>query len=129
MTEEEKQVYQTMVNDSHKYIYNIMELGNEYNEDEFQSKVKRTPDIFTDFSEVDKNINITTLIHGYGNFGRAFIDKVSEKDVPSLLNMFEAITQEYLDLHAAIESQFEEFQKQMETKETVAKAVENTNEN
>ena len=73
--------------------------------------------IFSNFDFTQKNINMGTLIQGYGNFGRKFIEEVFSQDSASALNMFEVVTQEYLDLKAAIEEQFNQYQEKIKNAE------------
>lgn len=118
MTEEEKKTYETLVADAQKYVHNVMGLPGEFNKEEFIKYIDehKDPSIFTNFDMMQRNINVTTLIQGYGNFGRNFIDEVYSKDPDSLKNMFEVITQEYLDLKTAIEEQFKAYAEQLSEK-------------
>lgn len=136
MIEEEKQTYEQLVSDAQKYVFNLMKLGKEYSKEEYENKtaeikknMQETKDysIFTNFDFVQKNINMTTLIQGYGNFGRKFIDESFAQDPASALNMFEVVTQEYLDLKAAIEEQFEAYAEDLATKKAAEEAVKESN--
>lgn len=128
MTEDEKKAYEQLNQDAQKYVFNIMNLGKEYSDalykektDEIKKNMQETKDysIFSNFDFTQKNINMGTLIQGYGNFGRKFIEEVFSQDSASALNMFEVVTQEYLDLKAAIEEQFQQYQQSLkESKET-----------
>ena len=136
MTEDEKKAYEQMVDDAQKYVFNIMKLGKEYTKEAYEQKtseIKQTMhetkdfSMFTNFDFVQKNINMTTLIQGYGNFGRKFIEETFAQDPASALNMFEAVTQDYIDLKTAIEEQFEKYADNLATKQAVEEAVKDSN--
>lgn len=136
MTDDEKKAYEQMVDDAQKYVFNIMKLGKEYTKEAYEQKtseikqtMRETKDfsMFTNFDFVQKNINMTTLIQGYGNFGRKFIEETFAQDPASALNMFEAVTQDYIDLKTAIEEQFEKYADNLATKQAVEEAVKDSN--
>lgn len=113
-----------MITNAHEYIFNVLDLGTTYNEEEYNKafEEKKGPDKFSNFDVPTTLANITTLVHGYGSFGRPFIEAVYEKDKASLLNMFETVTQEYLELDAAVKT----WTAQMETHLANQKAQEET---
>jgi hypothetical protein len=136
MTDEEKQTYEQMLTDAQTYVFNIMRLGKEFSKEEYTKKTEEIKQkmheskdfsMFTDFDYVQKNINMVTLIQGYGNFGREFINEVFAQDPASALNMFESVVQDYLDLKAAIEEQFEKYTEDLQTKQAVESAVSESN--
>lgn len=103
-----------------EYVWNILNFGPTYSHDEFEriKKEKASKDAFTDFSSPEIMLNMTMLIQGYGNFGRAFIEAVFNNDKDSCINMFESVTQEYLELDNAVQqhlSQLEEKLKDINT--------------
>lgn len=107
MTEEQKQVYQTMLQDARKYVHNIMDLPGMYDPEGFENIIKeqqeKRDELFKRFSDEDMLINKEHLIQGYCTFGTEFLKNVVEKDNDSALNMFEVIMQEYLDLKLAVD--------------------------
>lgn len=121
---EAEQAEKQMIANAHEYIYNVLDLGTQYNEDGYNKafEEKKGPDKFTDFDVPTTLTNMTTLVHGYGSFGRPFLEAVYEKDKASLLNMFETVTQEYLELDAAVKT----WTAQMETHLANQKAQEET---
>lgn len=87
-----------------EYAWNILDLGTSFNKEEYD-KIKKeqlSPNNFTNFDVPTRLLNMTMLIQGYGNFGRKFLESVFDKDRESCINMFESVTQEYLELDAAV---------------------------
>lgn len=116
-----------MVEDAHRYIFNVLDLGTEYTEEEYNKafEEKKGPEKFTDFDVPTTLTNMTTLVHGYGSFGRPFIEAAYDKDKASLLNMFETVTQEYLELDAAVKTWTAQMEAHLANQKTQEETISN----
>lgn len=106
--------YNEILNQAYTYIWNIMGLG-EFSKEQLE-KIKaenKTKELFTNFPDEMKILNMEHLLRGYGNFGREYLERVYDQDKASALNMWEAVTQELLDLNAAIQESTQQLQDQL----------------
>lgn len=82
------------------YVWNIMGFDGEFSEEEFVKKTQEDPaeGKFFRFDDVNFRLNIEHLVQGYGNFGTEYLKRVMEQDKDSAINMFESVTQQFLEL-------------------------------
>lgn len=132
MTEEQKQVYTKMVQDARKYAHNIMDVPGEYDPEGFENiikeKQKNVEGLFKRFSDEEMLMNKEHLIQGYCTFGTEYLKNVYEKDKDSLLNMFENIIQEYLDMQLMIDKARQSLEQQVAMKKTAQDSYTNEKE-
>lgn len=106
--QEMQELFKKMQTDAKKYVYNLLELGNEFNEEEYDKIVEEQKKgdltkLFKDFDDETFQMNMNHLLTGYGPFGTKFIETLMTKDPESAKVLFESVTQAYLDLLASIQ--------------------------
>lgn len=89
-----------MVDDAHRYVYNLLGYEGEYTPENFAKAVAEydNADTFSVFKPLDMQTDLVTLTRGYGNFGKDFIKALIDNDKASAYHVFEAVTQDWLDL-------------------------------
>lgn len=109
--------YKALTKAAYIYVWNIMGLG-EFKEEDLAriQEENREKELFTNFSDVDINLNSEHLLRGYGNFGRDFLIKVMEQDKESAINMWETTIQQLLDLQEAVRKSTEQFEEMLKEK-------------
>lgn len=94
------------------YVYNLLKLGNNFSEEEFNNlvekiKAERSDEelnkLFARFSDEDEFLNENTLLLGYGNFGHKFVEELVDQDPASAKVLLETATQCWLDLRYQME--------------------------
>lgn len=124
MTQEQ---FEDLKEKAKEYIYKVMfdgEFSREKYDEEFKKVQEAEVKPYTDFNEVDLNINMEHLVQGYASFGRPFLIAAMSQDLDSAANMFECAVQQVLDLTSTIQ----DFERSLVERINAAKAQENSEE-
>lgn len=111
-----EQIYTKQTEEASEYIYNIMDLGPKYNEDDFikvlneideknktdEGKLEFGKEHYNTFDDNDKVLCMMIINLGYGSFGKQFISNLVDKDKESAKKLLEVIIQQYTDLNDTI---------------------------
>ena len=113
----QNEIYQKQISEASEYVYHVMNLGTQYNEEEF---IKVLDDIdkqnsteegnkaygeehYTSFTKEEAQLGMIILNLGYGTFGKQFIDNMVKDDPESAKRVLEIVTQQHTELNDTIE--------------------------
>lgn len=113
----DKETMEKMIEDAHKYIYNLLDFDGEYTKEKFQQafekvKEEKGTDIFSNSDTMTKEIDYTTVMQGYGYFGNDFIKAMIDKDPASAYHVFENVVQDWLDIQEFLREVTEKLEKE-----------------
>ena len=92
--------------DACTYVWNLMNIEGTYDPEAYTSYIKEmiaknketNAEPYSRWSDEEYFLNAEIVLQGYGNFGKAFINEVLEKDPDSAKVLFETAAQAYLDI-------------------------------
>lgn len=113
----DKETMERMIDDAHKYIYNLLDFEGEYTKEKFQQafekmKEEKGTDIFTNADVMTKEVDYTTVMQGYGLFGNVFIKAMIDKDPASAYHVFENVVQDWLDIQEFLKEVTEKLERE-----------------
>ena len=106
-----EELQKQIINDACTYIWNLMELGDTFSKEKYDEIVRQkveevkngTSEPFSRWSDESFALNQTIMLHGYGNFGKEFVDRIMSKDIESAKVVLETALQSYLELRGNYE--------------------------